>query len=688
MLVHGDFDLNCVQRGTQSLKQVLKQKILNQEALFRNQVHELHRLYEIQKALMQDTGYTEFDRHYFYNARGRSSIVPLTPPKNYESFEKEARFSSMSKVGSAQFTGEELVERQHGACEMIQWRSIDQQIPANDFISCVDKNLPKNYNCWDNSSKILEFKHPHFDGNGLDPESLELSLRLGDENRRKWSAMRTLFDKKTYSGPQNFIDLEEPTEMISNGNKKHATSPGCTAPTPFLVAKLESKFSVVSDPTISKSVAKDLAPEIGEISSMVDDCEYFHDRNSVNKAFKGHHKDILWEGLFNKKQDFTSGKAGHVDLSKVQLDHLSCYSNDPVVEYESSVVVRENDAVNLALMDSSSDIIREKIWERKSKSIEKVDSEMCLSGSNSTVLRHSIGPCENLDHQCGEDKNEEVGLKSELQKCAVTGQAGCENSYVEANEALGGSHQNQNTFQDGHGDKSYASCKSIRISDNDSSSETRKSEVLAVSSKFSGFNQYSGTDLGSQVIETTASDHDRRSSNSGDMKHKSCDNKDSAEVDCLIEIAAQSLLQISLDNSSYLDPRKQAGSNEMENNKEELPQCSSDSYELMVLQLTESTVDDDSVSSKLFEVNEKETRDFSMKLRRGRRMKDFQKEILPGLASLSRHEIREDINIMEAVLRSREYRKMRAKTADKRDWCTPVRSKRSRLNYAGRRNIS
>ncbi|KAF2313061.1 hypothetical protein GH714_008985 [Hevea brasiliensis] len=88
-----------------------------------------------------------------------------------------------------------------------------------------------------------------------------------------------------------------------------------------------------------------------------------------------------------------------------------------------------------------------------------------------------------------------------------------------------------------------------------------------------------------------------------------------------------------------------------------------DSFELITLNLTESNVDDNSVSSKPFEVNDMELKDLGSKLRRGRRMKDFQREILPSLASLSRHEILEDINIMEGVLRSREYRKFRAKMA-------------------------
>ena len=119
------------------------------------------------------------------------------------------------------------------------------------------------------------------------------------------------------------------------------------------------------------------------------------------------------------------------------------------------------------------------------------------------------------------------------------------------------------------------------------------------------------------------------------------------------------------------------------------PLCSFDSFELIAVNLTESNVDDNSVSSKAFEINDMEAKEFGLKLRRGRRMKDFQREILPSLTSFSKHEILEDINIMEGVLRSREYRKMRAKmAANGENWSAPVRSRRSRLGYAGRRHFS
>lgn len=42
MLIQRDFDLNSAQRYTGSTKEVLKRTILDQEIMFREQVHELH----------------------------------------------------------------------------------------------------------------------------------------------------------------------------------------------------------------------------------------------------------------------------------------------------------------------------------------------------------------------------------------------------------------------------------------------------------------------------------------------------------------------------------------------------------------------------------------------------------------------------------------------------------------------
>ncbi|KAF3609727.1 hypothetical protein DY000_02045165 [Brassica cretica] len=147
------------------------------------------------------------------------------------------------------------------------------------------------------------------------------------------------------------------------------------------------------------------------------------------------------------------------------------------------------------------------------------------------------------------------------------------------------------------------------------------------------------------------------------------DNEEQEELSEVIQTAAESLVHIS--TVSYQN--QDLGSKPVSRTSS-LECCSCDSYELHTLGISETNTEEDlCVSSMAMDELNNITRDgnkeMGLKLRRGRRMKHFQKEILPNLTSLSRHEIHEDINILEAVLRSREYKKMQGKTKDirKRD---------------------
>ncbi|KAH9607157.1 hypothetical protein KSS87_005082 [Heliosperma pusillum] len=149
------------------------------------------------------------------------------------------------------------------------------------------------------------------------------------------------------------------------------------------------------------------------------------------------------------------------------------------------------------------------------------------------------------------------------------------------------------------------------------------------------------------------------------------------EVDETDRKAAELLMQLSL--------RKQVSDidyltkSDLKVKVHDRPQEPSDSYEAMVLNAEECGPEDYCVSSNAFVVDLSET-DNRYKLKRGSRMKDFQKDILSSLSTLSRHEIREDVNIFEGVIRSREYKRMRAKMVDDNDWWTPKKSRRSRIS--------
>ncbi|CAG7867205.1 hypothetical protein BRARA_I05136 [Brassica rapa] len=144
-------------------------------------------------------------------------------------------------------------------------------------------------------------------------------------------------------------------------------------------------------------------------------------------------------------------------------------------------------------------------------------------------------------------------------------------------------------------------------------------------------------------------------------ENERCNEEEKEEFSEVMLMAAESLVHISA--VSYQNQDKPEKGNVE-------PRCfSCDSYELHTLGISETNTEEEfCVSSKamdkLHNITREDNKEFGLKLRRGRRMKHFQKEVLPSLTSLSRHEIREDMNILEAVFRSREYKKMQGKTRD------------------------
>nr|XP_043636731.1 uncharacterized protein LOC122607760 [Erigeron canadensis]XP_043636739.1 uncharacterized protein LOC122607760 [Erigeron canadensis] len=161
------------------------------------------------------------------------------------------------------------------------------------------------------------------------------------------------------------------------------------------------------------------------------------------------------------------------------------------------------------------------------------------------------------------------------------------------------------------------------------------------------------------------------------------------DCDYIIQDAALSLVSISqqLTSTSNQVSETKSGSNDTEtvkeNKKKPIKRTSSiDSYESLVLKQGDSSIDEDSATSKAFEIYEMGQKVNGIKLRRGRRMKDFQKEILPTLSSLSKDEIWEDIKILDGAIRSREYKRLnKAKSGKGENWFTPVKNKRSKVQY-------
>lgn len=92
-----------------------------------------------------------------------------------------------------------------------------------------------------------------------DAEELTLSLCFGEDNRRKGIAKRNSLALKTCVFSQNFIDLEESTELVSNEDSEHAASSKFVVTTMSMDSseKLESHDSALIVPIFSSSAKKE-----------------------------------------------------------------------------------------------------------------------------------------------------------------------------------------------------------------------------------------------------------------------------------------------------------------------------------------------------------------------------------------------------------------------------------------------
>lgn len=724
MLMQGDFDLNSVQRHADSFKGVIKQTILKQEVIFRTQVHELHQLYRTQKTLMKDLGSKCCGGYNSWDANVQPSLLPFPNPSRIEPLAKETGISSISKVGSAPFASKELLHGCQDTYYRLKQRPLDLQLSANKLINHVEEDRPNRGHAWNHPLKEpIDVKHPLSANYSSGTEELKLSLTTREDYRRTEGTLRTWFDKRTHQYC-SVIDLES-EERISDESAKCTPSVGCATPETYSPGKYK-KVSAFSSLIFLTSAEKDPSVEISESSYFQEHSECCQEQTSSNEGIMECHDDNLCNNLSTKMKQSSSHKGADLDLNKAHFDDPSCFSNDSLVACpsparsagDSAVVIRsmqeetcpttfwdkqvnscsneisdmlaENNFINATEVDLNSTTRSTDVWTGNSEQDGISGTLPKLTGPE-PIPSPPLDISEDIDRYTGDHKNDNVVMKAKLANCLLhdlnqmpsdTRELSSEKSQVE-DAVFSCIDQYQN---DGHGNQSPVSCKS-GIYDNDSNS----GKTVHFGSMSGDVNTDLKTLSGSQVAGASSDEHDLRTSDSGDLKNECYDKKEeSAEVDVLMKRAAESLVDMSLKNLiCYQDSFAKEGSKEMRKETREQPQYTCDSFELMVMELTESNVDENSVTSKPYEVNDMETKDFGSKLRRGRRMKDFQKEILPALASLSRHEIHEDINIIEGVLRSREYRKIRGKMATNgENWSPLVRSRRSRLNNVGRRRSS
>jgi len=118
--------------------------------------------------------------------------------------------------------------------------------------------------------------------------------------------------------------------------------------------------------------------------------------------------------------------------------------------------------------------------------------------------------------------------------------------------------------------------------------------------------------------------------------------------------AAETLVSIFTDNSAWITDSR-CSNNQTADDREAShePEVSLDSFEEGVMNLEQLRDDGDSIPVR---APDKDGPSCGIKLKRGRGMRDFQREILPGLVSLARHEICDDLHAIGYELRKTRRR--------------------------------
>lgn len=141
-------------------------------------------------------------------------------------------------------------------------------------------------------------------------------------------------------------------------------------------------------------------------------------------------------------------------------------------------------------------------------------------------------------------------------------------------------------------------------------------------------------------------------------------------------IAARTLLSIFQHSSAHTSDSPGSSSQTAAQNGNNEPQPSLDSFERIVLSSDEIKDDGESV---YVAPSDKEGPSCGIKLKRGRGMRNFQREIMPGLVSLARQEICEDLDAI-----GYEPKKTRSRKTRKRQGASSTRSRLSKRGSAAR----
>ncbi|XP_068635111.1 uncharacterized protein [Aristolochia californica] len=688
----GPSSLRSMQVNADSLKEVFKRTILNHEAIFRKQVYELHRLYRVQQRLMNDL------------RRKELQTQPLDMQRSPESSEKTADafpiFCS-SMVGLTLKDIGKTAKEYNGSYFKVQERpSVNLQLPADEYI---DNSGAESISDFSKSKEFLGSKIDA-DANGVklpvvdsrysldatrensSPENIHLEVEapgtFGGENCRSHGqavieptfsvGTRTLQEHKPFD--LNDECLEDSCSIDISANEKKSTS--------YKGLSIDLNEGLPGRPLFASEEPLSIFTCAAAGSS--DSYERLHYGNLQASEQSPNLKKKIWTCNVGELDHIAGTSKPQRDMGNENSQHsVFGVKEKPSFEGYSSQVHFGSQGVE----NESGDLSLEQLNDVQHGNCQSNISSINVSNQTETHVYSSVGSTQLpqtkrplVPRETNSEKSEEDTVSSfQPRRHVVQG-------------TISGSSNNQLA---GHGNEL---CPRVECTEDfvcmGKGLQSARHKHKHGNSRFSDKSRNSqpepqvtatSLDKQEQVVETCYHAHlleEMCSYSPLDSQQQNEQRQEGPiEIDSTVHRAAESLLHIAQENSATsVSGIADAGHVEMDSaGKCQEPQHSCDSYESIALMLTESSSQEYLSSTKPAKENvtEETTCVGVSKSRRGMRTRDFRRDVLPGLVSLSRHEICEDLHTINEVIQSSESRRNRPR---KENWGMITRSRRSRVH--------
>lgn len=609
----GDLNPNRFDRGYSRMES-LKQAMLQHELIFRNQVRELHRLYWTQKNLMNELHQKWFD------ARAPSSSSRVALIKWMGSTEEKNEFSESSCARENVASLEQFKCRPANVFSnhMINF---SLHLPADESIkgTCVD--LPYSH------TVIEDSKSNDNVGCGFEEVIAEKDVPRSASS----------FSRK------EVIELEAPVEPECHEEENEVFF-GFRPPLQKGTGMLGSQPTAFSDQVSSSAVGS----EMHHIPSMVHLDEWHDGRLQDQKSFSGLGNSCV-AALADHSRTIQEDKPLLIDLNVPLENERSHDLNDPAdninlkfissVEQDQSTLV---EAITKAGCDNQTDCFS--FHGQDSKPFSSPESKLNLNATKDkgdTEIMEGTKVISSSSSSC----------EVQLECCGKPVEGSTDSNDGAAFININAVSSSINSCKQGKRDSNITSSNSTNLHEFGSEEDTLSSHAITDDSVTTQLNS---------------------SQNDGSSMEK----LKPVEEDLAVAEAAGILIFFSSERSDIPIDHQLSGVELIEfdcDNKNNQPLLSSDSFESMTLQLSEVQNEDHLSISEPLNLTETEKNGNGVSLRRGRGLRDFQKEILPGLASLARHEICEDLHNIGHKLRRTASRNAR------KNWFVPVQGRRSKL---------